>query len=105
MAQTSNVFYMVFAINSVSNMKYNLHKEGNKQMLHWNYICVGSTHPYKTKRLASAKLALNKARWKFGHCLKEIYIVKFTPTDNGETKEEKVFSMDETKINNKYLVV
>lgn len=105
MVQTSNVYYMVFAINSVSNIKYILHKEGNKQMLHWNWICVGNTYPYKTKRLASAKIALNRARYKFGHCLKEIYISKFTPTDNGEVKEEKVFSMDSTKINNKNLVV
>ena len=105
MAQTSNVYYMVFAIASDWDSKYILHKEGRKLQMFWNWHYYGNIHPYSTKRFASAKIALNRARYKFGQSLKEIYIVKFTPTDNGETKEEKVFSMDETQINNKYLVV
>ena len=72
--------------------------QGRKLQMFWNWHYYGNIHPYSTKRFASAKIALNRARYKFGQSLKEIYIVKFTPTDNGETKEEKVFQWMKHKL-------
>ena len=94
MAQTNNVYYMVFAISSDWDSKFILHKKGNKLELDWNWCYCCGMHPYVSKRLFSAKCAANRIRWKYREgSLKEIYVVKFTPTKNSEVKEEKVFSI------------
>lgn len=108
MKQTNNInnnkpYYMIFAHNSISNIKYIVHKDKeetpNGYSIHWTCYYKSSLYPFTTKRLAIAKFVAHRVQLKFGKVLKDIYIVKITPTDNEEVYiEEIVYTMKLNKF-------
>lgn len=109
MKQTNNInnnkpYYMIFAHNSINNIKYIVHKEKEEGKLkgysiHWTCYYKNNLFPFTAKRLAIAKFVAHRVQLKFGKVLKDIYISKIIPTDNEEgCIEEIVYTMKLNKF-------